>query len=204
MASDFKKASLYLTSSQLSFLRDAFSKYSRIAIAYSGGVDSRFLAKIAEEIAPNKTILVSIVYPYMASYQKKAQGKNITTLPIIYDSTIDFSVLLSNPPERCYICKKMMFSRIIEIAKKLQVETVFDATTTDEYNLKRRPGLIALKELKVIHPLYEAGIHKETTVKWAKENGYYIKPFGCLLTLFRFNRNISLEELAEVDKKLDA
>ena len=109
---------------------------------------------------------------------------------------------LRNPPERCYICKKLIFGGILRIAAEHGVETVLEGTNLDDLG-DFRPGMLAITELGVKSPLREAGLNKADIRKLAERYGLAVwnRPSNaCLATRFPYGTRISMEKIICVGK----
>ncbi|MCX7942142.1 MAG: ATP-dependent sacrificial sulfur transferase LarE, partial [Dictyoglomaceae bacterium] len=109
---------------------------------------------------------------------------------------------LENPPERCYICKKEGFKKILEIAKKLDINYVLDGSNVDDLE-DYRPGRKALKELGIRSPLMEVGFTKKEIRDLSFELGLptYDKPsLACLASRFPYGERIDIEALKRIDE----
>lgn len=136
----------------------------RACVAYSGGVDSTFLLYAAlRALGAENVLAVMADGSFVMRRELEAaleNAKKIGIQPLVIKAD-EFSVkeFRENPPERCYYCKKNIFSRIISEASKRGFKTIFDGSNKDDQG-DFRPGLKALLELGVKSPLKEAGLSK--------------------------------------------
>ncbi len=191
---------------KLENLKEILREMQTILIAFSGGVDSTFLVKVAHDILGEKTLAVTAKSPtYPASELKEAQrlAHEIGIEHLIIDSEeLDNEDFAKNPPRRCYFCKKELFSKLVSLAGKKGISWVADATNSDDEN-DFRPGREAAKELKIRSPLLEAGLDKNDIRRFSKELGIstWDKPaYACLASRFPYGERISEEKLEQVDK----
>ncbi|MDO5846174.1 MAG: hypothetical protein Q4Q04_04530 [Methanocorpusculum sp.] len=109
--------------------------------------------------------------------------------------------LCKNPPERCYLCKKIIMGRLKELAAELGLDAVFDGTHADDLCGADRPGIAALKELGIVSPLAAAGIGKEEILKIARERNIPAPPASaCLATRIPAGSELTAEKLRLVDR----
>lgn len=170
-----------------------------LMIAFSGGVDSTFLLYRASMIPEIEVTAVSVKTPYIQSREiteaeEFCKSRNIEH--IVINVAIPETVK-KNTPDRCYYCKKHLFSQIIEIASKSGYKSVADGSNADDPG-SYRPGLKALAELSVKSPLLEAGITKAEIREELKKYGLAIwdRPsMTCLLTRLPYNSSITEAEL---------
>ena len=180
-----------------------------IAIAFSGGVDSTFLLKIASNVLKEKVIAITILscfYPKREKEEAKnfCLENNIKQI-FIEINPLEIDSLKQNPTNRCYICKKFLFTKIKEIALQNNIKYVCDGTNFGDIK-DYRPGLKALEELKILSPLKEVQLTKQEIRDFSKDMNLktWNKPsFACLATRFPVNNEISIEKLKMVEKAED-
>ena len=187
-------------------LKDIIDKKKSAAIAFSGGVDSTFLLRVAKEVLGDKLIAVtatSSTYPERELKEAIKYSEDIGVTHIIISSEeLDIEGFASNPKNRCYYCKKELYSKINNIASANGVDYVFDGSNLDDTG-DYRPGMQAAKELDVVSPLKEAGLTKNDIRDLSKELGLptWSKPsFACLSSRFPYGNKITLPKLNMVDK----
>ena len=187
-------------------LKDNMKKRGSAAIAFSGGVDSTFLVKVAHEVLKDKMIAVtatSSTYPERELKEAIKYAKDMGVKHLIISSEeLDIEGFASNPTNRCYYCKKELFTKINAIAKENGVEYVFDGSNIDDDG-DYRPGMQAARELEVISPLKEAKLTKDDIRELSKELGLptWNKPaFACLSSRFPYGNEITAPKLKMVDE----
>lgn len=195
-----------LLDEKLELLKDIIRKKGSAAVAFSGGVDSTFLIKVAKEVLGDKLIAVtatSSTYPERELNEAIKYAKDFGVKHIIISSEeLDIEGFASNPKNRCYYCKKELFTKVKEVALENGVEYVFDGSNLDD-NGDYRPGMQAAKELLVVSPLKEAGLTKKDIRDLSKEYGLatWNKPaFACLSSRFPYGNKITLPKLKMIDK----
>lgn len=175
-----------------------------VIIAFSGGVDSTFLMRAAKEALEDKVLAVTIVSPYIPKWEIE-EAKEIVKELNVKHQLIEVPVILEdiryNPDDRCYLCKNFVFSKIIELQKAKGFGYVIDGTNLDDTK-DYRPGMRALKELKIVSPLLENNITKNDIRRFSKELGLstWDKPaYACLLSRIPYNQEIKLEDLRKIE-----
>lgn len=187
-------------------LRDEIKSFKSMAVAYSGGTDSTLLLKIGHEILGKKCIAVTASAPiYISDELKEAEdfckSEKIEQKIISYDP---FKVegFKMNPENRCYICKKAVFSRLKEYAEANNYKFCCDGTNADDLG-DYRPGLLAKKELGIVSPLLDTGMGKSEIREISRFLGLKTaeKPSSaCLASRFAYGDEITIEKLKMVDE----
>ena len=189
---------------KLETLKALMQKYSSAVIAFSGGVDSTFLARIAKEIYGDKLLLVtatSSTYPfYELDEAKSLAGLLEITHRVIVSEELEIPGYSDNPPDRCYYCKNELFTKVKYIAGKEGYEAVFDGSNADDLK-DFRPGMKAKKELGVISPLAEAGFTKNDIRFFSAKFNLPTatkQSYACLASRFPYGEKITKEKLDRV------
>lgn len=186
-------------------LRALIRGYGSAVVAFSAGVDSTLLAKIVSEELGEKGYALTITSPFNPELETTeavtlAGEFGITHLVVAIEK---FSpTILANPQDRCYHCKKAIFSKIQEEAQKLGVENILDGSNIDDLS-DYRPGKIALEELGIKSPLLEAGWTKADIREYSKELGLptWEKPaFACLASRIPYDEEITLSKLKMIER----
>lgn len=187
-------------------LKEIIGEYKSAVIAFSGGVDSTYLAAVAKEVLGDSLLLVtsaSSTYPAFEMEEAKELAAMLKCKHrIVISEELDIPGFSDNPPDRCYHCKKALFSLITELAQKEGFDAVFDGSNSDDLN-DYRPGRRAVKELAVRSPLLEAGLGKKEIRELSKNMGLptATKPsFACLASRFPYGEEITPTKLSRVDK----
>ena len=189
---------------------DKLKKYlknlNKVAIAYSAGVDSTFLLKVAHDTLGNNVLALSVK---SASFPEKeldeatkfCKSKKINHIIIDFDE-FEIENFSSNPLNRCYICKKALFKKIVEIAAAHGFQHILEGSNLDDTK-DYRPGMKALQELNIISPLKEIGLTKAKIREYSKKLGLktFDKPsLACLSTRFPYGETITREKLKMVER----
>jgi uncharacterized protein len=184
------------------FLKDLGS----VVIAFSGGLDSGFLCKVSFEVLGDKAVAVTAISPTYPLWDLKEAKKIAQEIGIkhILINTDEFKNknFLKNSYNRCYWCKRELFSKLKKIAEDLKYKFILDGTNyQDKYD--HRPGMKANKEFGVISPLYECKFNKEDIKKLAKflKLSFWNKSSGtCLSSRIPFGERITLKRLKRIEK----
>lgn len=185
-------------------LKEFFKTAPKAAVAFSGGVDSAYLLYSAKRYADEIK-----AYYVKSEFQPQFELKDALQLAKELDVEIEILELkilrnenvAANPKNRCYHCKKDIFTAIAAAAKKDGFTLLLDGTN---YSDKRedRPGMTALEELEVVSPLRECGLTKEEIRSLSREAGLFTwdKPaYACLATRIPEGERITCEKLAATE-----
>lgn len=208
-------------------LKKRLSSYGNVAVAFSGGVDSAFLLYAAKEALGNRVIAVTATASWVATREQKeaddfCRKRNIRHLTCHVQAE-EIEQFRDNPPDRCYLCKKVLFRKMLELVERQGEDGGFLEVRDKKQcpNLKRfvlvegsnlddegdyRPGLKALKELSIVSPLRVAGFTKKEIRALSKELGLptWDKPsFACLASRFVYGEQITEEKLKMVEQAED-
>lgn len=176
----------------------------KVAVAFSGGVDSTFLLMAAKQALENDVLGVTINAPYIPNWEIE-EAVEFVSQNGIQHKIIAVEIpeyIQNNPPDRCYLCKKHLFTMIAKEARELGILYVLDGTNKDDEG-DYRPGMVALKELGVLSPLREVGLTKAEIREISKEMNLptWSKPaYACLLTRIPFDTEIKPDILKRIEE----
>ena len=177
-----------------------------VAVAFSSGVDSTFLLKVAHDVLGDRAVAVtakSCSFPAREMNDARSFCRTEGIRQIELESEeLSIEGFRQNPKNRCYLCKKELFGKVIAAAGELGIDHVAEGSNMDDLG-DYRPGLQAIKELGVLSPLREAGLAKADIRALSRELGLdtWDKPsYACLASRFVYGELITEEKLAMVDK----
>lgn len=176
-----------------------------LAVAFSGGVDSSFLVKIAHEMLGDNLLAVIIDSPTLPRREMQEALAFLQQMKINYQvlaaNNLDIEGFTDNPGNRCYLCKRELFIQVRRVARENNIYWVADGSNYDD-NSDYRPGMLALQELGIISPLMEAGLNKSDIRQLSQRMQLktWDKPSAaCLASRFAYGQKISLEKLRQVE-----
>jgi uncharacterized protein len=175
-------------------LNSILKDLNSFVVAFSGGVDSSFLLHRAQKVRKSGIIAITIRTPYIPTDEIE-EAVEFTKTYGIKHNILDIAfpdIIRTNPIERCYLCKKALFTDLVAFAKDNNYKYVIDGTNADDTG-DFRPGMKALKEMGIRSPLLEAGLTKKDIRELSKSEGLVIwdKPaMACLLTRIPYNTEV--------------
>ncbi len=195
---------------KLERLKKILKGIGRVVVAFSGGVDSSFLLKMAKDVLQDGNVLavtaVSETYTSSELRQAKRFAKNLGVKHrIIFTDELKNKNFTKNPINRCYYCKKELFCKLDEIAKEQGFNYVLDASNTDDAK-DYRPGSIAKKESGVRSPLMEAGFSKYDIRRYSaqlKLETAILPSMACLASRFPYGEKINKKALLKIESAED-
>ena len=185
-------------------LSDFFKQHQKIALAFSGGVDSAYLlwASLQAGCDVHAYYVKSAFQPQFELEDAKRLALELGAQMTILDlDVLTDSVITNNPSNRCYYCKKKIFTAIKEAAKFDGYHILIDGNNASD-DADDRPGMRAVQELEVRSPLRECGITKSEVRKLSKEAGLFTwdKPaYACLATRIPTGVPITIDKLTATE-----
>ncbi len=188
-------------------MTEIFQSMGKVLVAFSGGTDSTLLLKAAIDGLGRANVLavtaLSPLFPDRERVQARetAQGLGVDHVTI-ESNEMEVPGFCQNPINRCYLCKKELFEKLVRIARERAIPFVIEGSTMDDEN-DHRPGRIAIQELGIRSPLKEALLTKAEIREMSRELGLstWDKPsFACLASRFPYGEEITPEGLRMVDE----
>ena len=190
---------------KLGLLKRILAEMEGVLVAYSGGVDSTFLLLVALEVLGENVLAVtakSPIHPASESAAARELARRLRAKHLFVETgELDDPDFASNPPERCYLCKQRLLSKLKELADEHGLKQVVEGSNYDDLG-KHRPGLRAVRELGVRSPLAEARLTKKEIRALSRQMGLptWNKPAqACLATRFPYGEQLTLEKLRRVE-----
>ncbi len=179
-----------------------------IALAFSGGVDSSLLLKLCCDAAAGKDSRVYAVTVHtelhpmneLSITQRVAEEMGAEHI-IVKLNEMEEAGITDNPVDRCYLCKKCLFTKLKAKAAELNAPHVLDGTNEDDLHVYR-PGIRALRELNITSPLAKFGLVKADIRKMAAEYGISVasRPSNpCMATRFPYNTRLTVEDMHKAE-----
>ncbi len=191
-------------------LKEIFQTMGKVLVAFSGGVDSTFLLKVAQDtLGKEHVVAVTALSPLYPERELKSVKKLVQTLGVrhrlIESNELEIPGFSKNPPNRCYYCKRKLFLELWSLAKEEALPFIVEGSTLDDQK-DHRPGKMAIQELGIRSPLEEAGLTKIEVRELSKAMGLptWDKPsFACLASRFPYGEEITEKSLRMVDEAED-
>ncbi|NJL65030.1 MAG: ATP-dependent sacrificial sulfur transferase LarE [Methylacidiphilales bacterium] len=191
---------------KLEKLKALFTEMEQALIAYSGGVDSTLVAKIAYDILGEKALAVTAMSPSLLPEELEDAKIQAATIGIRHEivetNEMENPNYTSNPINRCYFCKSELHDTLKPLAKKLGYPFVVDGVNADDLQ-DYRPGIQAAKERGAISPLAEVGVSKLEVRQLSQQLGlpWWDKPAQpCLSSRFPYGEEITVAKLQRVGR----
>jgi uncharacterized protein len=191
---------------KLAHLRDFFRPLPSVMVAFSGGVDSTFVLKVAHETIGDRVLALTTTSPTMPDDDRLSaleMARLIGARHLVIESNeLEIPGYARNPIDRCYLCKHNLFTVCEAKAHELQIEEIVDGLNLDDLH-DYRPGIKAASEKRVRHPLVEAGMSKSDIRELSRAMGLptWDRPASpCLSSRFPYGTTITPDGLRQVEQ----
>ena len=188
-------------------LKEDIAGFERMLVAFSGGVDSTLVAKVALDVLGGENVLAAIaVSPSLGHDEERDALRILDEIAIrhvkIKTNEVEDPRYAANPINRCFFCKEHVYAALIDVARQRGFETVVDGFNTED-TTDFRPGRKAGRELGVRSPLCEVGMTKDEIRALARHLGLsnWNKPqMACLSSRVEYGITITPKILSQVDR----
>jgi uncharacterized protein len=191
---------------KLAALESILRSLGSALVAYSGGVDSTFLLQVARDTLGERAqaaIIVSEVMPRAELERARRVAASLGVELLVVEATLlDDPTFVANPPDRCYHCKRRLFSLLRQAADEQGLAQLVEGSNQDDL-VDHRPGRRALAELGVRSPLLQAGLTKADIRRLSRDRGLptWDQPArACLASRFPYGTPVSSAGLAQVEQ----
>lgn len=187
-------------------LKSELKKLKKVVVAFSYGVDSTFLLHTAYSVLGENVLAVTADSETLArrelSGAKAFCDRHNIPLKLVNSKEVDQPEFIKNDTDRCYYCKKELFTILSDIAGEYKAENVIEGSNADDVG-DYRPGMKAIKELGILSPLKDAGLTKNEIRELSKEAGletWNKQAMACLSSRFPYGTSIDKKTLQKIEE----
>jgi len=191
---------------KLKKLKKILKDMDSVLVAYSGGLDSSFLLKIAVDVLGSNVLAVTAKSPTYPYEELRSAVKTAIAIgskqALLNTKELSDKYFIANSAQRCYFCKRGLFGSLRKIAKEKGLRFIVDGSTLSDKN-DLRPGNKAKKEFSIRSPLVEAGFTKPDVRRASKAIGldtWNKPPLACLASRIPYGRKITVSLLKKIEK----
>jgi len=191
---------------KLNKLTRRLRRLGSVLVAYSGGVDSTFLLKAAQETLGDRVLAVTALSETYTHDEADRAGRHASAMGVrwrlIRTRELRDRRFRRNPPDRCYYCKSELFGRLTQMARKGRLAAVIDGSNADDLK-DYRPGAKAKAAFGVVSPLQEAGLTKREIRSFSKEWGlptWSAPAMACLASRIPYYSGITAGRLRRIER----
>jgi pyridinium-3,5-biscarboxylic acid mononucleotide sulfurtransferase len=187
-------------------LRELFRTLESVIVAYSGGVDSSYVAYVANAELGARAVCITGQSASLPSYQNGEIDRVVQSFgfnhEIINTDELDLPGYRANNGDRCYFCKDELYGKLESVARSRGIDHIVDGSTVDDLN-DYRPGRQAAKQHAVRSPLIEVGMNKDEVRELSRRAMLptWDKPASpCLSSRIAYGTTVTIERLEKVDR----
>ena len=194
---------------KLEKLKEYLRGLGSVAVAFSGGVDSTFLLKVAQEVLGDNVLALTAENKFVPRRELNAAEKfcaeNGIRRVIFMSDVLSIEGVKENPANRCYLCKRELFKNFLRLAEEYNCAAVVEGSNMDDTK-DYRPGMKAIAELQIKSPLIAAGLYKAEIRELSREMNLPTadKPsMACLASRIPYGETLTAHKLATVEASED-